>query len=147
MWQKLHALLSPISSSASLAITTARTSLGMALAPLAPYVLLIKIGLVLAGVGLIWYEGYSYGVSKVDKLKSTIATNNQTINTEAKVSEKEIVTVYKTKVVYRDKKSKEIDNQVKNGALKDESRACTIGPEFIRLHNYAASSETGSNSK
>ena len=61
-------------------------------------------------------------------------------NKEAKIKT-EVVTVYKDRIktvtVYKDK----IINQTQE-ALKNETKDCVIGPNFIRLHNDAASGET-----
>lgn len=46
---------------------------------------------------------------------------------------------WRDRKVYIEKKAEKVEEEIKDGALKDEKNSCNIGPNFIRLHNDSAS--------
>ena len=104
----------------------------------------LAIGIVSAVlVGFIGYKVYSIGYDNGYSVYTKYIADEQADELKnAKTrsdAEVKVITEYKDKVIYVEKKSSDIKTEVAKGVLNEESTRCIIGDNFVRLHNYSAS--------
>lgn len=85
----------------------------------------------------VYQTGVSHGKAEKQKLIDDMNARAEIVD---KLATKETVKV-KKEYVYRDRvivqKGEDLEKKVEDGVLKEESKDCRIGPNFIRLHNAA----------
>lgn len=102
------------------------------------FVSLAIVACILFGAKFSYNAGYGKAQVKYEAMLTEFSLNAEKLRTIETVVRTEIVTEYKDRV----RVIKETEQQiiyVTDGMLQEEQQQCVIGPNFIELHNRAAS--------
>jgi uncharacterized protein YjcR len=97
----------------------------------------LTVLVVLIGLYTVYRIGYNTADTKHQIRIQELANRINELEKQEAIIEKEIVTVYKDRVVKVNQVRERII-EVTRDVLHEESANCTIGPNFISLHNAAA---------
>lgn len=95
------------------------------------------IACIIFGAKYIYNSGYEKAELKYQKMLTEFSLQAEKLRTQEEVIKTEVVTKYKDRV----QTIKEIETQiitVTDTKLAEEAKQCVIGPNFIELHNKAA---------
>ena len=90
------------------------------------------------GYNKIYNIGYEAGYIEYTKVSAELNFENQRLHNIVDNAKYESVIKYKDRIIYINKQATDIDGEIDNGTLREESANCHIGPNFIRLHNLSA---------
>lgn len=91
------------------------------------------------GAGIATYKVSTHYIHKINLMEASYEAQVHAAAETAKAVDIVVVTKYKTKVVTIEQKKKDIDQQIEDKVTNEDDHRCTLGPEFVRLHNLAAS--------